>query len=1424
MNSKPLHPNSDPEFDDLIKQSISRVAREQLGLKEKAALARFAKSHIALITLHKTKYFYLDIYKSQLLNITKSDFKRRHGKFIQYNNLNIKYTFGDKPLILNRITQILDPLTEMQIKNDRLIRTYTLDYDSDDIILHGPSYKPEGLPEFYETIINTLTGIVCALRVSNAVGTVVNSFPDYGSFVLEILDIIFSTINLIKTAKSNIELDLTTILLIFIKISKLFLFFERMTEYESEGFEAFVIAGASLFLPSKLLEIFKRMSLFSSVKLLDDPASFLNFFELIFDFMNTFISYIPKTILDFIPTHLLTIFDFRPYALFMRLRALYNAWQGNLRLMLDDTFRTNVKNLKIKLDQTLKTYDLAKYSKQLQIYISDFIRMFKSVKSYEETSRVEPSCFIFEGPPGVFKSTHANMLVTILKHTHYSHLTKSSTDGKDFYDTYCNETIFRMDDVGQQSLSQWRNIINFVSPTKLPLDCAAVSLKDTIYFNSEIIILTTNQFTNLTGFTSQDGVADKRALFRRGYVFDYKNVTREGNKLKGLVRFKYYDQKSDIFLNAFPQEFLDYLDDKGVIPMPPTCDVSNTSDLFVWMSTIVEGFRLLKNEQHDDNKLTEPFITQIRRSNPFFPEGKLTDLNAILIQEHNAEHIELTTVDGIPHSDLYEHDPPGYLNLFREILEIVFTSIFSCVCDFIKDVSSDLTKFMRPMAVIIISSVIIHVVKNLIISTINKTAELVTNKIVTMYKAESIIPYALETYIDTVKDREYHRNRHPLISKVVDQMYLCKIYGKTKTELCYCLISQKYVILPHHVCRDDQAQLTIYKDYDKNNIIIDNMIVNKTYFSDKGDVAIWALSKGYASPRQCLASCFKKVNKEAKVLTFEKNVIPIERIRVEGTSNVTYPISERKYNTLDNPLHYNIHFPGMCGALVLSQDGDILGFHVAGHSTLNDGVAVFWSNEIKEQITNELRKPNGLYLNSKISDKLFDDFSGEKLVGEVSVNTPKQSNFIPTALYGIFDISRIPANLTPYGPHTIKDIGKKSMKPIQSLEFSELEFGTQVLDIIIDDFDDLTDSEVIQGNDTLAKMNPKSSNGHFPLKTKHECFDYENGQMTPSFEELYYPFLERLSSNEIKQSDLVWIETPKDELRSISKTEPRTFRLCSVAVQFITKKIFGNMVTQIVTNRKFNKIMIGINPFKDWNDFYRELEPSGTFDGDAQAFDKNMLPQVQDYVAQCILKKYKGKYKDIAHKLLTNLIYNIVCLNDDVFILTHSLPSGCFLTALINSFVNRFYAAMWYNRYHPNPIPTKFYLEIYDYNYGDDKVVSVKNPTIRKYLNAITMSEFFNSIGIPFTNAKKTKITEQFCDLSEVSFLKRKFVYHRQLETIVGPLELSTLYSGLSFVDGTKDVNLVLQDKMHNFQREIFLHQDRYLLDVDKLENACKKS
>ena len=121
-----------------------------------------------------------------------------------------------------------------------------------------------------------------------------------------------------------------------------------------------------------------------------------------------------------------------------------------------------------------------------------------------------------------------------------------------------------------------------------------------------------------------------------------------------------------------------------------------------------------------------------------------------------------------------------------------------------------------------------------------------------------------------------------------------------------------------------------------------------------------------------------------------------------------------------------------------------------------------------------------------------------------------------------------------------------------------------------------------------------------------------------------------------------------------------------------------------------------------------------------------------------------------------------------------------------------------------------------DFVYGDDKLNSIYKH--HEILNAITMREYFESLGLGFTDATKQPIVHPFQDISEVSFLKRSFRFHSDLGKIVCPLELDVLQSGLSWVDHTKDIQLVMKAKVDNYQREIFLHPDRkfLLLDFEK--------
>jgi len=53
---------------------------------------------------------------------------------------------------------------------------------------------------------------------------------------------------------------------------------------------------------------------------------------------------------------------------------------------------------------------------------------------------------------------------------------------------------------------------------------------------------------------------------------------------------------------------------------------------------------------------------------------------------------------------------------------------------------------------------------------------------------------------------------------------------------------------------------------------------------------------------------------------------------------------------------------------------------------------------------------------------------------------------------------------------------------------------------------------------------------------------------------------------------------------------------------------------------------------------------------------------------------------------------------------------------------------------------------------------------------------------------------------------------------------MKTLKSGLSFYDKSKDGSTVIQDKMHAFQREAYLHEHAYQDLINHLSDFCQKN
>jgi len=1315
--------------------------------------------------------YVLNIYKKSFTEVYEKDFVRRDLPCFKYKNWTVKY-IGER----KTARAIVIKLKHQIFNQETLVDT---------------------LAHFKNQFTDFLSGLSTIFELVASVGRVSNQVKSKYEIMKEKLINPVTDINIYKNIKEYgvglVKILVSVSRLVFeenisiLNFSSLVLDIYSLVNksdlFKAESLESVLIAGVSTVLPESLIKIIKQMSLLTNKKLFDDNGFIFEFFTLLTKALNSIISFFPIQVQEYMNS-ILDLFGLIEFIFIYKAQQLLNTYAKDKHIILRDSYRNDVKKLRNEI-YSLNLKRFFSKNKPLSDIASEFERIYKAVISYEQTSRQEPCCFVFQGPPGCRKSVTVNKVIATLGLTHYSHIVKCAEDSKDWYDSYNNEDIFYMDDVGQMGKSQWRNLINWVSAVKLPLECAEASLKDTKYFNSEIILLTTNNFTHLQGFTTQDCIDSPEALWRRGYVFDFKDVVGEGSTMKGVACFKYYDIKMKIFIQDFPADFKKFLNDKN-LDLQPQCDVEEQNSFLSWVTTIIMGFRAMKKNQLSNNTLLEEDIKLIRASNPFMAEGSTNWVKELLATffEHTLEVCKQLLADFL--TTITTHPLVACSSLVLGLLAT--TLIYKC-----KEVFQQEGAFLS-------------VEKDI------KESEDVIDK----FESLNLI------------------NSHSLLPKIASQMFeidmVCTENGMTKIVSCYSLISGRNLVVPYHLVLDRELQVVVYKNRKKNHRIIDHSPVKVVFKNIENDVAIVSLSHGFPSPFPKLASCFQPFNRENPVgLVFPNKIIKIEGILANSGEYgpILYPVGKMMNKVVDPLTYKDLHFAGMCGTVAVTNQGHILGMHVAGHEDKKVGVTLQWTQSCRNQLFEVLSNPDyGLKIANAVSDKTVEDCSGFRLDSDLSNYVPKNTNFVKSPLFGVFEVSRQPANLSVYGPHTIKDVAKSSRAPIGPVDQDELNFAGDLLELYFEDFDDLTEKEIVKGDEMLAPINKKSSNGIFPIKDKLDCFDYEEGSFKPEFRSMYETFEEKMTTGSVEVKDIAWFETLKDELRNVEKKEPRSFRVSPVTMQVLTKKCFGKLAKKIVKERWFNEIMIGLNPFSEWHKLYQRVQGGRCWGGDVGKYDKSMRTQVQILVAEKILKFYKGSLPQAARNLLLNIAFNIVVVNDDVWVLTHSLPSGFWLTAIFNSLVNRVYTAMWYfremklNGFVPDVL--KFHDDLSDPVYGDDRVNRCINPTYKSFLNALTMEKFFNSLGMDMTDSMKGKILTPFQPIEEVTFLKRYFRFHPDLGHVTCPLDLRTVYSTLSWIDASKEnADLVLRDKINAFQREMFLHYDLYEVNIKILEDAC---
>jgi hypothetical protein len=1082
---------------------------------------------------------------------------------------------------------------------------------------------------------------------------------------------------------------------------------------------------------------------------------------------------------------------------------LYSKYVKNSQVILDVTYRSAVIALNDKMEVDMVFMDFLskpdmRASKELyNAYRSNVV---KYVKTFTVSARREPVCFVFEGPPGTRKSALMNQLTSYCKYKNrslYIHDVPSVEEGKDFYDDYENQDIFVQDDIGQKGNSQWRVIINAVAPVKMPLQCASAEKKNTKFFNSGLLLGTTNKLMDIQSFTSKDCISDKEALFRRIHVIKFASTTKYD-----LSYWKFDFKGTHRWENKFLDDMVDL--DVPISFKTPFNDRKGNLKLVAWLYKIVTYAETVNAEHARAGELTYREFEDID-----------DELDNNEYEEASGEYEGQTIMSSVLEvaSNLVMDWVPYLMNIAQSLIGDVFSALSTA-------------EGMATTCGCLFGFLIINFIMEYWVGgTKASVSDLV--KFRDLYARQTFEGQSEDLTTDYVNTSKNHCFFASITSVIA---------GRRTTVNTQCVMSGKYILVNDHAVGSDPL-VNIYRDwlaYESENMMFNNLPVEIEERILSEDLAILRVDKFPVTPMR--AYKWPKDDdvdfyKARDLFCVNSDIIKPMKERGNCYVNafiVKYEMGKSEYVMYPNStISYDLSCPGLCGSLLMTEAGIPLGHHIAGNTDTKEGVIKLWSRKTRDKIRNIFAGKEGSY------DPVFKElksFSGMRFLQTdlVSSRTMNKSGFRPTAMNKIRedpvmdivldDLEKLPfvvprqlkapANLDAFGRKTLKEMAKKSYKPIPMIEQSEVEFAKECLSSQFKKFKKVSYADAAFGTEELTEMNKKSVNGYGYDKKKSTYIDYENKIISPEFIQRVESFKERALTGDLLVEDILCVEALKDELRPMEKVnKPRSYRILPLHHTFLTKQYVAELFLHIKRNMWTNGIAIGMNPYLDFDRMYKVLKTKKIhFDGDFGKYDGSAPSQLQDAIVDIVLNFFEGSNDDkkIFRVLLDSLVRSYVLTNEELYLTTHSLPSGCWVTALFNSFLNKMLTAICLKRNKPSATVMEW-ASIADFTLGDDKLVGVSGP-LGEYVNALLMKQVAESLGMEYTDARKGVITAPSKDLDECQFLKRMFVYNSDLKKRVGVLDVNTIVETLRYFDSSKEYEEAMDGKMTAIQFELYLY------------------
>lgn len=371
----------------------------------------------------------------------------------------------------------------------------------------------------------------------------------------------------------------------------------------------------------------------------------------------------------------------------------------------------------------------------------------------------------------------------------------------------------------------------------------------------------------------------------------------------------------------------------------------------------------------------------------------------------------------------------------------------------------------------------------------------------------------------------------------------------------------------------------------------------------------------------------------------------------------------------------------------------------------------------------------------------------------------------------------------------------------------------------------------IHGDPYVNSINRASAPGYgwtkeigFPGKKtwfgKGDDFDLKRAQPVKERCQLIFDL-----ARQNKRYPHVFIDTLKDERKPKEKWwKTRVFSACSQDYYIACKQYYQGVVGLLTRHRIDTGICVGINVYsQEWHRIVSHLQQCSNqvVAGDFENFDASLLTQVLD-AARIVLNDlssdldgYEKEHDDIRSVLFLDLVHSTHLARDILYSWTHSLPSGHYLTAIVNSiYVNLIFRYLLAKVImEQNSAISEVELDSYLrrmklVSYGDDHVVAFP-PEFQNLINQNTLPKLFSEIGMTYTDEKKTGCeVPDTRPIEDVTFLKRGFRWESKLTRYVAPLTLDTVLETPLWRHKSLNPRKVLEDNITWACHELALHDE----------------